>query len=112
MDSSGEAYMYAKSGGASCDMFNLGSSYFHVALTTVRHLLTVSDALVQFLIVYTQQTCCSQRAYNSAIQTVDPGAIGTVVNVPLAVVMIHDLYCTLKSIRTIQRRWWLPDKTV
>ena len=23
----------------SCDMFNLGSSYFHVALTTVRHLL-------------------------------------------------------------------------
>ena len=24
----------------SCDMFNLGSSYFHVALTTVRHLLT------------------------------------------------------------------------
>ena len=26
----------------SSDMFNLGSSYFHVALTTVRHLLTVS----------------------------------------------------------------------
>jgi len=25
----------------SCDMFNLGSSYFHVALTTVRHLLNV-----------------------------------------------------------------------
>ena len=23
-------------------MFNLGSSYFHVALTTVRHLLTVT----------------------------------------------------------------------
>jgi len=28
----------------SCDMFNLGSSYFHVALTTVRHLLTVTFA--------------------------------------------------------------------
>jgi len=27
----------------SCDMFNLGSSYFHVALTTVRHLLTVNS---------------------------------------------------------------------
>ena len=26
----------------SCDMFNLGSSYFHVALTTVRHLLNVN----------------------------------------------------------------------
>ena len=25
----------------SCDMFNLGSSYFHVPLTTVRHLLNV-----------------------------------------------------------------------
>ena len=24
-------------------MFNLGSSYFHVALTTVRHLLNVND---------------------------------------------------------------------
>ena len=27
---------------SSCDMFNLGSSYFHVPLTTVRHLLNVS----------------------------------------------------------------------
>jgi len=26
----------------SCDMFNLGSSYFHVPLTTVRHLLNVT----------------------------------------------------------------------
>ena len=26
----------------SCDMFNLESSYFHVALTTVRHLLNVA----------------------------------------------------------------------
>ena len=26
-------------------MFNLGSSYFHVALTTVRHLLTVALAV-------------------------------------------------------------------
>jgi len=26
----------------SCDMFNLGSSYFHVALTTVRHLLNAN----------------------------------------------------------------------
>jgi len=25
----------------SCDMFNLGSSYFHVPLTTVRHLYNV-----------------------------------------------------------------------
>ena len=29
----------------SCDMFNLGSSYFHVPLTTVRHLLTVKPQL-------------------------------------------------------------------
>ena len=29
----------------SCDMFNLGSSYFHVALTTVRHLLTVHGGI-------------------------------------------------------------------
>ena len=28
----------------SCDMFNLGSSYFHVALTTVRHLLNGMNA--------------------------------------------------------------------
>jgi len=26
----------------SCDIFNLGSSYFHVPLTTVRHLLNVT----------------------------------------------------------------------
>ena len=34
----------------SCDMFNLGSSYFHVALTTVRHLLNVN---------YSSPTVCS-----------------------------------------------------
>ena len=28
----------------SCDMFSLGSSYFHVALTTVRHLLTADNS--------------------------------------------------------------------
>ena len=27
----------------SCDIFNVGSSYFHVPLTTVRHLLNVTD---------------------------------------------------------------------
>jgi len=33
----------------SCDMFNLGSSYFHVALTTVRHLLNVALSTVHKL---------------------------------------------------------------
>ena len=46
------------------------------------------------------------------IQTGDPGAISIAVNPPLAVVMTHDFYSTLKSIRRIQRRWWLPGKTV
>ena len=33
----------------SCDMFNVGSSYFHVALTTVRHLLNVARTTVHHL---------------------------------------------------------------
>ena len=33
--------------GAECDMFNLGSSYFHVALTTVRHLLSVAEFYIE-----------------------------------------------------------------
>jgi len=32
----------------SCDMFNLGSSYFHVALTTVRHLLNAQSHVTAF----------------------------------------------------------------
>ena len=32
-----------------CDMFNLGSSYFHVPLTTVRHLLNVTLTTVHNL---------------------------------------------------------------
>jgi len=38
----------------SCDIFNLGSSYFHVLLTTMRHLL----------IVYCRETTQTQQ-YNS-----------------------------------------------
>jgi len=36
-----------------CDMFNLGSSYFHVPLTTVRHLLNVSTYYLPFLFKWT-----------------------------------------------------------
>ena len=32
----------------SCDMFNLGSSYFHVSLTTVRHLLNAQSHVTAF----------------------------------------------------------------
>ena len=32
---------HSRSRAPSCDIFNLGSSYFHVPLTTVRHLLNV-----------------------------------------------------------------------
>ena len=43
----------------SSDMFNLGSSYFHVALTTVRHLLNVNSFTMvptcYFIILYTVQ---------------------------------------------------------
>ena len=35
---------------SSCDMFNLGSSYFHVTLTTVRHLLTVISAFQMYVL--------------------------------------------------------------
>ena len=34
------------SGAPSCDIFNLGLSYFHVPLTTVCHLLTVAAAMI------------------------------------------------------------------
>ena len=36
-----------------CDMFNLGLSYFHVPLTTVRHLLNVSTYYLPFLFKWT-----------------------------------------------------------
>ena len=43
----------------SSDMFNLGSSYFHVALTTVRHLLTVWN-----LVSRSQCSVCAPRQFS------------------------------------------------
>ena len=40
-------------GRPSCDMFNLGSSYFHVPLTTDRHLLNVWSNLID-----SDDVCC------------------------------------------------------
>ena len=58
----------------SCDMFNLGSSYFHVALTTVRHLLNILEfqkksSLVQKIqqndIIYNNNACTVSRRAES-----------------------------------------------
>ena len=45
----------------SCAMFNLGSSYFHVPLTTVRHLLNVESETTHGSRRQTSATRCLTR---------------------------------------------------
>ena len=56
----------------SCDIFNLGSSYFHVQLTTVRHLLNVALITVHHL----YNVFCSGPNDHIFVNFVDHGAPG------------------------------------